>query len=80
MPLSILYINWMILSRIFLNFFSKFIPATKVGGDRRIYCNNYFCKNGKANEQTFNEVFYAMNYFSKSEKSGIEKAVEFISK
>lgn len=42
--------------------------------------NNYFCKNGKANEQTFNEVFYAMNYFSKSEKSNIEKAVEFISK
>lgn len=42
--------------------------------------NNYFCKNGKADEQTFNEVFYTMNYFSKSEKSDIEKAVEFISK
>ena len=37
-PLSILYINWMILSRIFLIFFSKFIPTTKVGDFLCIYC------------------------------------------
>ena len=36
MPLSILYINQMTLSSVFLNFFfGKFIPATEVGGDRR---------------------------------------------
>ena len=31
-PSSILYINWMILLRIFLIFFGKFIPATEAGG------------------------------------------------